>query len=110
VFPDLAGDLARLRNPLAELVAVRAALGAVREGTTLTLVHDYEGTGLFLSGSWKPHDPAIKTVVDRCRSLMADAHLTVSFQHTNGHQSAAGGDEFAAYNARADRLASEAAK
>jgi ribonuclease HI len=108
MFPDLAGELARLRNPLAELVAVHAALSAVRKGTVLTVVHDYEGTGPLLNGHWKPHDPAMKIAVDRCRSLTADGHLTISFQYTNGHQSAAGGDEFAAYNARADRLASEA--
>jgi len=47
--------------------------------------------------------------VDRCKTVMFEGQLIVVFRHTNGHQSAIGDDEVAAYNARADALASTGA-
>ena len=110
VFPELAGDLARLRNPLAEIAAVWAAVEAVRAGATVTIVHDYEGTAPLVLGRWNAHDPAMKTAVRRCRGGIESGLIVVRFEHTNGHQSAVGGDEYALYNARADTLAAEAGR
>lgn len=108
VFPDLADDLPRLRNPLAEIAGVWAAVEAVRAGTTVTIVHDYEGTAPLVLGRWNAHDPAMKAAVRRCRAAIESGLIVVRFQHTNGHQSAAGDDEYAQYNGRADELATEA--
>ncbi len=108
VFPELAGDLARLRNPLAEIAAVWAAVEAVRAGATVTIVHDYEGTAPLVLGRWNAHDPAMKAAVRRCRAAIESGLIVVRFEHTNGHQSAADGDEYALYNARADTRAAEA--
>jgi len=110
VMPDLAGELSRLANPLAELAAVCAACRVVRPGTTLTIVHDYEGTGCFLDGRWTARDATMRRAVDRCKAAILEHELRVSFQHTPGHQSAVGGDEVAAYNAQADALASAAGR
>jgi hypothetical protein len=107
--PTFAPHVARLRNAITEMAAAYVALGAVPEGSTVTVVHDWSGTGPLIDGRWKGHDPVIREAAAACRERIAARRLTVVFQHTNGHQSAAGGDEYATYNARADALATEAA-
>ncbi len=100
----------RLRNILAELGALYAALKRLPRGTAVTVVHDYEGVGAWLEGRWKTKDPLVADVVAACRRLIADRRLTVAFRRQRGHESTfAGRNDFAAYNARADRLATEAA-
>lgn len=100
----------RLRNILAELGALFAALKRVPRGTAVTVVHDYEGVGAWLEGRWKTKDPLVADVVAACRRLITDRRLTVTFRRQRGHESTfAGRNDFAAYNARADRLATEAA-
>ena len=101
-------DVERVRNPLAELAAVRAALEVVRDGTAVTVVHDYEGTAPLIEGRWKAHDEAMRSTVDACRFAVRERRLTVSFRYTNSHQSAVGDDEYAQCNARADALARQA--
>jgi ribonuclease H-related protein len=103
--------LSRLRNVLAELAALYRALADAPAGRPITIVHDYEGVGAWIEGRWKAKDPIVAAVVAACRSLIADRRLAVSFQHQRGHQSTwAGRDDFARYNARADRLATDAAR
>lgn len=100
----------RLRNIIAELGALYAALGLVAPGTALTIVHDYEGVGAWLEGRWKTKDPVVADVVAACRARIADRGLRVTFRQQRGHESViTGRNDFAAFNARADRLATEAA-
>ena len=103
--------LRRLRNILAELAALYLALRLVPEGSAVTIVHDYEGVGAWLEGRWKAKDPLVGEIVAACRALAEARRLTLAFRHQRGHQSSwAGRDDFAHFNARADRLATEAAR
>ena len=107
---DIGAALLRLRNVLAELAALYLALRLVPEGASLTVVHDYEGVGAWMTGRWKTKDPLVAEIVDACKALAATRRLTVAFRHQRGHQSSwAGRDDFAHFNARADALATEAA-
>jgi len=100
-----------LRNVLAELGALLAALQAVAPGLALTVVHDYEGVGAWLEGRWKAKNPIVAEVVAACRAVIEARALRVRFRHQRGHESTfAGRNDFAAYNARADKLATEAAR
>jgi ribonuclease HI len=108
---DIATALRRLRNVLAELAALYLALRLVPEGASLTVVHDYEGVGAWMTGRWKTKDPLVAEIVAACTALAASRRLTLAFRHQRGHQSSwAGRDDFAHFNARADALATEAAR
>jgi ribonuclease HI len=99
-----------LQNILAELGGLYAALEATPPGTELTIVHDYEGVGAWMEGRWKAKNPIVAEVVAACRALVEVGGIRVRFRHQRGHESTfAGRNDFAAYNARADRLATEAA-
>ena len=99
-----------LQNILAELGALYAALGDSAPGSALTVVHDYEGVGAWLEGRWKAKNPIVAEVVTACRALIEGRGLRVRFRHQRGHESTfAGRNDFAAFNARADKLATEAA-
>jgi ribonuclease H-related protein len=105
----IADALGRLRNILTELAGLYLALTLVPEGAAATIVHDYEGVGAWMQGRWRTKDPLVAAVIARCRELIAQRSLTVAYRHQRGHQSAwAGRDDFAHYNARADKLATEA--
>jgi hypothetical protein len=106
-FADCAEHLERLRNPLAELAAAHVVLANTGD-RVLTIVHDYQGVGAWIEGRWEAHDPVIARFVSSCQALIRERGLAIRFQWTNGHQSAAGGDEYATYNARADELATAA--
>ena len=85
------------------------ALTLVPEGSSVTIVHDYEGIGAWMEGRWKARDPIVAAVIGAGRALIERRRLTVTFRHQRGHQSAwAGRDDFAHYNAKADALATEA--
>ncbi|MGH7321762.1 MAG: hypothetical protein ACRELA_19345, partial [Candidatus Rokuibacteriota bacterium] len=99
-----------LRNVLAELGALYAALEASAPGTALTVVHDYEGVGAWIEGRWKAKNPIVADVVAACRAVVEARGLRVRFRQQRGHESTfAGRNDFAAYNARADALATDAA-
>jgi ribonuclease HI len=99
----------RLRNVIAELGGLYAALGLLPAGTAATVVHDYEGVGAWFEGRWKTKDPLVAVIVAACRELAAEKRLTLRFRHQRGHASTwVGRDDFAAFNARADKLATEA--
>jgi ribonuclease HI len=108
VLPEVAGALPRLRNVLAELVAVVGAMKALKPETTVSVVHDYEGTGHFLTNRWQARHPGLRTAISTALGLIEDRQLNIRFMHVNSHQSAIGGDEFAAFNRWADRLARKA--
>jgi ribonuclease HI len=106
----IAAALLRLRNILAELAALYLALRMTPEGASLTVVHDYEGVGAWMTDRWKTKDPLVAEIVAACHGLASARRLTLSFRHQRGHQSSwAGRDDFAHFNARADALATEAA-
>ena len=106
----IATALARLRNVLAELAALYLALRLAPEGVALTIVHDYEGVGAWMTSRWKTKDPLVAEIVAACHALASARRLTLSFRHQRGHQSSwAGRDDFAHFNAQADTLATEAA-
>ncbi len=108
--PKITAEVNRLRNIVAELGGLYAALALAPPGTGLTVVHDYEGVGAWLEGRWRTKDPVVAEIVAACRARIADRCLAVTFRRQRGHQSTfAGRDDFAAYNARADALATEAA-
>ena len=99
----------RLHNILAELGGLVAAVEAASPDTALTVVHDYEGVGAWLEGRWKARDPLVSAIVAACRDRVAARGLTLTFRHQRGHQSTfAGPNDFAAFNALADRLATRA--
>ena len=101
--------LGRLRNILTELAALYLALTLAPEGSTITVVHDYEGVGSWMEGRWKTKDPIVAAVVAACRAVIDRRGLTVAYRHQRGHQASwAGRDDFAHYNAKADALATEA--
>lgn len=98
--------LARLRNVLTELAGLYQALRMAPAGAALTVVHDYEGVGAWLTGRWTAKDPTVREIVEACRRLIAAKRLAVSFRHQPGHQAtAAGRHDSAFYNGRADALA-----
>lgn len=106
----IAAALARLRNILAELGALYLALRLAPEAEPLTVVHDYEGVGAWMTGRWRTKDPLVGEIVAACRTVAEARRLTLTFRHQRGHQSSwAGRDDFAEFNARADALATEAA-
>ena len=99
-----------LQNIIAELGALYAALQQVPRESTLTVVHDYEGVGAWLEGRWKAKNPLVAEIVSACRRLLEGRALRVRFRHQRGHESTfAGRNDFARYNGRADKLATEAA-
>jgi ribonuclease HI len=99
-----------LQNILAELGGLYAALRKAPRSSAVTVVHDYEGVGAWLEGRWKAKNPLVAEVVAACRRLVEAGGLRVAFRHQRGHESTfAGRNDFAKYNARADKLATEAA-
>ncbi len=103
--------LARIRNVLAELGGLYAALALVPAGSEVTVVHDYEGVGAWLTGRWRTKDPTVTQIVAACRSRIAERRLGIAFRRQRGHQSIyAGPNEFAQFNRRADALATQAAR
>ena len=109
--PAVRAALERLRNVLAELAALHLALRLLPEGAAVTVVHDYEGIGAWLEGRWRARDLLVAEIVAACRDLIGRRRLAVRFRHQRGHAAAwAGRDDFAHFNARADALASEAAR
>jgi hypothetical protein len=108
--PKITAATDGLQNILAELGGLYAALQEVPPGSTLTVVHDYAGVGAWLEGRWKAKNAIVAEVVGACRALVEARRLRVRFRHQRGHESSfAGRNDFAAHNARADRLATEAA-
>jgi ribonuclease HI len=104
----IAAALARLRNVLAELAGFYLALRLVPEGAAVTIVHDYEGVGAWMTGRWKAKDPLVAEIVDACKTLASARRITLAFRHQRGHQSSwAGRDDFAHFNSLADALATE---
>jgi hypothetical protein len=107
--PQVTAAVDRLRNIVAELGALHEALRRAAPGLALTVVHDYEGVGAWMQGRWKTKDPVVTALVQACRALAAERRLALTFRHQRGHQSTfAGRHDFAALNARADALATEA--
>ena len=101
--------LGRLRNILAELAALYLALTLVPEGSSVTIVHDYEGVGAWMEARWRTKDATVAALVAACRTVIDRRRLSVAYRHQRGHQAAwAGRDDFAHYNAKADALATEA--
>jgi hypothetical protein len=99
-----------LQNIIAELGALYAALREAPRGSALTVVHDYEGVGAWLEGRWKTKNPLVAELVAACRALIETRGLRVRFRHQRGHESTfAGRNDFARYNGRADKLATDAA-
>lgn len=98
--------LGRIRNVLSELGGLYVALGRVPAGAAVTVVHDYEGVGAWLTGRWRAKDATVAAVVAACRERAAARALRLEFRHQRGHRSVfAGPNEFAEFNRRADALA-----
>lgn len=102
--------LASIRNIATELAACYAALGAVKPGTALTVVHDYEGVGAWLIGRWTIKDPIVRTLVHLIEERIAQGRLEVRFRHQRGHQADRRNlNAWIQENRRADALATQAA-
>jgi arylsulfatase A-like enzyme len=108
--PKITAATDSLQNILAELGGLHAAVREAPPGSALTVVHDYEGVGAWLEGRWKAKNPIVAEIVAAGRALIEARRLRVRFRHQRGHESTfAGRNDFAAYNARADKLATDAA-
>lgn len=98
-----------LRNIVAELAALYHALRLAPAGRAVTVVHDYAGVGAWMEGRWRTKAPVVTHLVAACRALAVERRLALAFRHQPGHESThAAPNDFAGYNARADRLATEA--
>src|SRR5881296_3636926 len=84
--PKITAALERLRNILAELGGLYAALRLAPLRTPLTVVHDYEGVGAWMEGRWQTKDPVVADIVAACRALVAGRGLAVTFRHQRGHE------------------------
>lgn len=108
---EIIDALGRLRNVLAELAALYMALRHVAKSTRLTVVHDYEGIGAWMTDRWKARDALVARIIAACRELCTRKALSVDFLHQRGHKSTfAGRNDFARYNAKADELAAGGAR
>jgi hypothetical protein len=108
---DAAAELARIRQVLAELAALLMALLEAPEGETLTVIHDYEGVGAWMTRRWQTKDPTVRLLVERARAVGKERGLTLRFERQAAHQSAAAGrNDRIAYNGRADELARAASR
>ena len=108
--PKITAATDALQNILAELGGLYTAIQQTPRDSAVTVVHDYEGVGAWLAGRWKAKNPIVVEVVAASRRLIETNDLRVTFRHQRGHESTfAGRNDFAAYNARADALATDAA-
>ena len=108
---EIRAALGRIRNILAELGGLYAALSRVPDGARVTVVHDYEGVGAWMTGRWRTKDPVVTAIIAACRVRAADRGLTVAFRHQPSHRSTfAGASELVELNRRADALATDAAR
>jgi ribonuclease HI len=120
VFPDgipsedaltfsTAEALASIHNVAAELGAAYLALQRVPAAQAVTLVHDHEGVGAWLTGSWRTKDPVVRALVEAIRTTVARRQLRVTYQLQRGHQADRMGlDPLVQANQKADALATEA--
>jgi hypothetical protein len=129
--------LGRLRNILAEMVALYAALNqlVVREdvvaGSEITIVHDYFGVSAWMQAgappdgvlridpgyyeaSFKKHawapakDPTISAVIAACWELAFRKQVLLVFRHQPGHRSEGAGEHhYVRFNRIADELADQ---
>ena len=107
--PKITRAVDTLRNVLAELAALYLAVSRAAPGA-LTVVYDYEGVGAWMEDRWKTRDPLVAELVAACRALAERRGIQLAFRHQKGHQSTfAGPNDWATFNARADRLATHAA-
>jgi hypothetical protein len=103
-------SLQRLRNVFAELAGLYYVVGYIAPGTSFTIVHDYEGIGSWMENRWQVKDPMVHDIIAGCQRAVSARKLRVTFHHQKGHQSSfVSQNEFAAYNARADALATQGA-
>jgi ribonuclease HI len=103
---DVQAESVRLRNVLGELLAFLAALSHVRPGTSLVVVHDYEGIAAWFRGEWRARDHLVRWLVSTAHRMVLEKALTLEFRHRRSQ----GDGESAAYIRTADRLASMAAR
>ncbi len=114
---SLAGDrlsaeqlLAGIANIAAELAALYQAILAVKPGTSLTVVHDYAGTGAWMEKRWKMRDAHVIALASFCHDASRARNVSLSFHYLKGHQGdATGRNPWVQYNRRADQLATQAA-
>jgi hypothetical protein len=103
---DVQAESVRLRNVLGELLAFLAALSHVRPGTSLVVVHDYEGIAAWFRGEWRARDHLVRRLVSAAHRMVLEKAMAVEFRHRRSQ----GDGESAAYIRTADRLASMAAR
>jgi hypothetical protein len=98
--------LKKIRHVLAELGGLYLALWQAPASSAITIVHDYEGVGSWMTDKWKRNEPVVRAIVDSCKQIVEDKRLDLRFQWQRGHTSSwAGRHDPARFNARADALA-----
>jgi ribonuclease H-related protein len=107
---SVAEELSRLRNILAELAGLYAAITLLPRDSEATIVYDYKGVGAWMEGRWKMKDPTVTAVISASRALASSKGLQLRFLHQRGHMSTwAGRHDLARFNGRADELATRGA-
>jgi ribonuclease HI len=108
---DVDAALQKSRNVLAELGGLYLALWQAPDNSAMTIVHDYEGVASWMTGKWKAKEPVVRAIVDVSKQIEEDKRLDLSFLWQRGHTSSwAGRHDLARFNARADALATRAAR
>lgn len=112
VVPGLGSDgevqaaLQKSRNVLSELGGLYLALWQAPAKREMTIVHDYEGIGAWMTGKWKTKEPVVTAIVDGCKEIVNQKELRLQFHWQKGHTSSwAGRHDLARFNTRADELA-----
>jgi hypothetical protein len=104
---QIANELAKTRNILAEMAAFYRALLDIPAGTSFTVVHDYKGVASWMQGHWnRDGGSVLGGVIAECLALIEKKQLELTFRHQPGHGSTwAGRNDFVSWNRRADELA-----
>jgi hypothetical protein len=82
------------------------AIARAPANSAITIVHDYEGVGSWMTGEWKANERVVRAIVDGCKQIVEDKRLDLSFQWQKGRTSSwPGRHDLARFDARALALA-----
>lgn len=90
------------RNVGAELNGFQLGIENAPRGSRVMVVSDYLGIAAWMTRNWKIKDSEVRGKIGRCRAIVQDRELDVTYCHHAGHQKDA--SDFTRWNALADEL------